>query len=240
MTKEVQHISIYNFDKQIDTPEILLNKIEAIYNENIIFKQEFEKVTLIHQNNLSALVPSPLFNEKELRLYLNYNIKTLTNDFIAYDTLSLLDVKNVYVPYVNINNFFFQKFGEFEYKHHTTVLIDKLILYCKNTPSKHYFVNVTNNNFDIVIIEDSKLLFYNTFSFVTKEDFIYYILFTAEQLKLNPEEFQLTFIGDIEKESELYLITYQYIRNINFLEQTNSIFNSEQEISKHANYITLP
>jgi hypothetical protein len=239
-TKEVQNFTVYTFDKTITTPENLLLEIETLYNENTILKQEFELVTIIHQNNLSTLVPTPLFDENELDTYLDYNIKTLANDFLAFDSLTQLDVKNVYVPYVNINNFFFQKFGEFEYKHHATVLIDKLILHSKNNSEKQFFVNVTDKNFDIVVIENAKLLFFNSFTFNTKEDFIYYILFTTEQLHLNPEEISFFFIGDIEKESELYHITYQYVRNVDFINIEASFFTTDSGLSNHSNYITTP
>ena len=120
------------------------------------------------------------------------------------------------------------------------MLIYKLILHSKNNSEKQFYVNVTNNNFDIVVIENSKLLCYNTFSFKSKEDFIYYILFTSEQLQLNPEELLLYFIGDIEEESELYHITYQYIRNVSFIKIDNSFFENEKDISNHTNYITTP
>ena len=240
ITKEVQNFSVYNFDKLITTPELLLAKIEEIFNDTILLKQEFETVTVIHQNSLSTLVPTALFDENQLHLYLDYNIKTLTNDYLAFDSLNQSDSKNIYVPYVNINNYFFQQFGEFEYKHHSTILIDKLILYSKNNLEKQCFINVSGSDFDIIVVENSKLLFYNSFSFNTKKDFIYYILFTAEQLKLNPEEFLLYFIGEIEKESELYKITYQYVRNVDFIKLENSIFEQNTDFSSHSHYITLP
>ncbi len=240
INKELHHFTTYTFDDSILTPELLLSKIEELFNQNSVLNQKFEKVTIIHQNNLSSLVPTTLFKEEELKLYLSYNIKTLANDFIAFDSLSQLEVKNVYVPYININNFFFQKFGEFEYKHHSTILIDKLILHSKNNTEKQFFVNVTASNFDIVVIKNSKLLFYNSFAFNTKEDFIYYILFTSEQLELNPEEFLLTFIGDIEKDSEIYQITYQYVRNIDFINLSVPFFNEDKDISNHSNYTILP
>ena len=240
ITKEVQNFTVYTFEESLKTPEVLLTKIEELCIENAVLKQNFETITIIHKNSLATLIPSTLFNENELPLYLDYNIKTLTNDFIAFDALTQLDIKNVYVPYVNLNNFFFKLFGEFEYKHHATVLIDKLISYSKNNTEKQCFVNVAKNNFDIVIVENSKLLYYNSFSYSTKEDFIYYILFTAEQLKLNPEEFLLIFIGDIEKESEIYQITYQYVRNVDFIKIENSFFKDDKELSNHSNYTTLP
>jgi len=48
------------------------------------------------------------------------------------------------------------------------------------------FVNLDNKHFEIVVIANNKLILYNSFKYQTKEDYIYYILFTAEQLELNP------------------------------------------------------
>ena len=47
------------------------------------------------------------------------------------------------------------------------------------------YVNVSYTNLEIVVFKNKKLELYNIFCFSTKEDFIYYILFVAEQLKLN-------------------------------------------------------
>ncbi|MDG2193517.1 MAG: DUF3822 family protein, partial [Polaribacter sp.] len=240
LTKEIQNFGSYIFDKTIPTPELLLVEIENILADNKLFSQEFESVTVLHQNTLSTLVPTTLFDENELNTYLEYTIKTLTTDFIAFDSLSQLEVKNVYIPYVNLNNFFFQKFGEFEYKHHATVLIDKLILHTKNNAAKQFFVNVSKHHIDIVVIENSKLLFYNTFSFATKEDFIYYILFTTEQLQLNPEELLVRFMGEIKFDSELYTTAYQYIRNVDFIDIEMPFFDEHPEILNHSHYTTLP
>lgn len=240
-TKEVQHLTDCAFEQSVSTPEALLEQIELLCEENTrVLEQQFEQVTVIHQNNLSTLVPLPLFDEKEINTYLEYNIKTLPTDFVAFDTLAQLEINNVYIPYVNINNFFFQKFGTFDYKHHTTVLIDKLIAHAKNNSEKQFFVNVNPGNFDIVVIHNSKLLFCNTFTYYTKEDFIYYILFTAEQLELNPETLKLVLMGTIEKNSELYQLAYEYIRNINFIQIDSAFFDLDETISNHTNYITTP
>ena len=79
-------------------------------------------------------------------------------------------------------------------------------------------------------IANQKLLLYNTFEYQTKEDFIYYLLFTAEQLQLNPEIFQLKLFGKISKENELYQIAYKYIRNVSlFFEHNDLDKNISQE-----------
>jgi len=69
-----------------------------------------------------------------------------------------------------------------------------------------------------MVIANDKLLFYNSFNYQSKEDFIYYILFTAEQLELNPEKFELNLSGIIDTESELFKIAYRYVRKVGLLE----------------------
>ena len=231
------YFSDYTFENTQNSPENLLEKIEEIFKNDNNLQHEFSSILVIHNNNLSTLVPNKYFNENNLKSYLNLNIKTLSTDLIAFDDVTLLNAKNVYIPYVNINNYLFQNFGEFEYKHHLTVLIEKL-LELEAKKEKIMYVNVSKTSYDIVVLENKNLILANSFSFNTKEDFIYYILFSAEQLSLNTEEFLLYFLGDIEKQSEIYKITYQYIRNIMFLKNNNSIIK-DLDTSEHSNYLLL-
>lgn len=233
----IYHFSNYSFDEETKSPEILLEKIKEIFKNDKNLQDDFESVQVIHQNNLNTLVPSQYFQEDSLKNYLDYNIKTISTDFITYDELTSLDINNVYVPYVNINNFLFQNFGEFDYHHHSTVLIEKLSKLASQN-STDVFVNVSARTMDMVVFKENALQFCNSFEFETKEDFIYYILFTFEQLKLDPNTIALNFLGDIEKSSELYKIAYTYIRTINFLEGKSEVIKDE-DILPHSNYILL-
>jgi len=232
---KIGNLTAYIFDKKVSTPEELLTQIEQIFKTDAQLQQDFNTILAIHQNDLATLVPNAYFDKKNLKNYLNFNIKTLSTDYISYDDLKNIEAKNIYIPYVNINNYLFQHFGEFEYKHHTTILIDKLLAIAKNKTATSFYVYVAKNNFTIIVIKNNELIFNNTFSFTTKEDFIYYLLFTAEQLQLNPETFLLTFLGAIEKDSEIFNITYQYIRNIEFYESKNPVLT--ETFSKHSHFI---
>ncbi len=238
-TKETLLFTKYTFSDSIASPELLLDKIIRVFDTDKDLQQDFTAVFAIHQNNLATLVPNKLFDRNNLVPYLNYNVKTLKTDFITYDLHTVIAANTVYIPYVNINNYLFQNFGEFEYKHHSTVLIDKLLNYSENGSEDQFFVYVSSSYLDIVVCKEGKLLFYNSFLYNTKEDFIYYILFTAEQLQMDPNSFQLTFIGDIEKESDIYSITYSYIRNIHFINPINSFFADSKDFSNHSNFILI-
>ncbi len=238
-TKKIIIFTQYIFERPLNSPELLLEKIITFFSTDKDLQQDFISVSAIHQNNLSTLVPSDYFDRTNLDSYLKYTVKSLSTDFITYDSLESADTNTVYIPYVNINNYLFQNFGEFEYKHHSTVLIDKLLNFSKENSETQFFVNVSSNQLDIVVCQQNNLIFYNSFAYFTKEDFIYYILFTAEQLHMDPNKFQLTFTGNIEKSSELYNITYNYVRNIHFIKPIFNFFTDSEEFSNHSNFILV-
>jgi hypothetical protein len=55
-----------------------------------------------------------------------------------------------------------------------------------------------------LLLSKIRSCYYLTLSIIKPEDFIYYVLFTAEQLSLNPENFPLELIGNIDSESEFF------------------------------------
>lgn len=225
------------FDKPLN-PTDVLKQLKLFINSNEILQQDFDSVQLIHENELSTLVPKPLFNEEFLADYLKFNSKILSNDFITYDNLAQGDIVNVYVPYVNINNFIYENYGVFEYNHYSTILLNSLFALHKNKVEKTMYVNVTDNHFEIIVIEGNKLLLYNTFEYNTKEDFIYYVLFSAEQLKLNPEEFPLILIGAISKENDLFKTAYTYVRNVSIHKSTpNFTFETKNNEDIQNNFV---
>ncbi len=209
----------YGFKEASYTPQTLLQNITEIFDTNPLLKdQQYHTVSVSHTNNLSSLVPKPLFREERMSDYLSYNNKTLRHDYFAFDDLKNHEMVNVYVPFVNANNFFIDQFGGFEYKHFSTVLVENLVDIYKLSLVPHMFVNICKRHFEIVVIANKKLQLYNTFDYRTKEDFIYYILFVAEQLNLNPEELELQLLGNVKKDDELFKMAFGYVRNVSLLE----------------------
>jgi len=198
------------------TPEELLKTLITLFETEITLQDRYKKITIIHENEWSTLVPKALFNEDALVDYLKLNIKILKTDYITFDTVAINDSVNVYLPYVNINNFIYDKFGSFIYKHYSTILIEAILNTEANADDSKLYIHVSKTHFQIIAVKKGDLLLYNTFEYATPEDFIYYILFTAEQLQLNPETIKTVLLGDITEDDNLYTIAYKYIRHITF------------------------
>ena len=201
------------FEKNLSPYELQKN-LEQLFKTHNLGSSQFSEVVVVHSNNLFSFVPKSLFDVNELANYLKFNTKILANDHIAYDELDNYDIVIVYVPFVNINNYVFDLFGEFEYKHNGTVLVQALLNNSGANKEPICYVHVDGQQMDITIIAQKKLLFYNSFTITSKEDFIYYLLFTLEQLKLDTELTKLQLFGSIEEGDDIYKLCYKYIKDI--------------------------
>ncbi len=74
----------------------------------------------------------------------------------------------------------------------------------KNNDDKKMIVNFNPGHFEIIVVQNQKLLLFNSFDYQTPEDFLYYLLFTAEQLNMNPENFKLELLVTIAEENNSF------------------------------------
>ena len=232
--KQLKNIRFDAFQRSANISDLYAN----VFHEHPELAAKYDEIMVIHSNNLSTFVPVPLFDEEYLGSYLQYNTKVFDTDFFTFDKLEKHEMNNVYIPYVNMNNFFIDKFGSFEYKHANSILVSKLLDYSKNNDERKMFVHKSDSHFEIVVIQNQKLLFFNSFDYTTPEDFIYYILFTAEQLQLNPEVFKLELLGDCLETDHFFSIAYKYIRHIQLFD-VNEASNDCSAAENREHFILL-
>ena len=201
------------------TPKSLLKELKKYFKETPELNDTFSSVKIIHYNNLSTVVPEVVFDKNNALSYLKFNSQILQNDYVAYDQIFNNECVNVYIPYVNINNFIFKKFDSFIYNHYSSIILEEVKSNEKNSINPSLYLNMGLNHIEVIYFQNNKLIFYNTFDYSTKEDVIYYLLFTIDQLKLNPEKTPLIISGSISIDDEYYEIIYKYVRNV-------SLYNS--------------
>ncbi|WP_203258407.1 DUF3822 family protein [Hyunsoonleella ulvae] len=215
-TNAISNFEHIRFNKKANPFEALERLIHFFETKPYLQNTTFDDILVIHENDLSTLVPKSLFNEDYLADYLKFNSKILKSDYISFDILNNNESINVYVPYVNINNYIYEAFGEFTFKHFSTILIEKVLKKEIGSTSTKVYIHIEQEHFEIIAVDHGKLVLYNTFEYNNAEDFIYYILFILEQLDYDPESIDTVLIGNIPEEHMLYKIAYKYIRNVSF------------------------
>jgi hypothetical protein len=216
------------FEKE-RSPYGLQKGLVSLFKKHSIAEQKFSEVIVVHRNKLFNLVPKSLFDDNEIANYLKFNTKILATDHLAYDEVENHDMVNVYVPFVNVNNYIYELFGEFTFKHSGTVMIESLLSSQSWAKQPTCYVHVADRQMEMTIISQKKLLLYNSFDFATKEDFMYYLLFTLEQLELDTESVNLKLFGAIEEGDTVYEMCYDYVKNISIFVPSDSSYTIESK-----------
>ena len=216
------------------SPTKLLKKLDFIINESDINSYNVISVKLIVFNKLSTLIPLNLFDENLSLHYLKFNSKLLKNDYAANDLIEEVGAVNVYIPFININNYLVEKFGSFNYYHYSTILIKKLLKY-NSVSDTNVYANIQLKNFQILIFKNKNFLYYNNFEIKDKEDILYFILFALEQNKIDNIKNKLLLIGDIKKEDDTYLFLIKFIKNIDIIDFQKLKKSKTQNINNKSN-----
>jgi hypothetical protein len=235
----VEYLNELSFNTA-STPHEVLKNIKEELSSKVIFSEDFSEVTIVHQNELATLVPEALFDESNSADYLKYNSKILKSDYIAHDDIQSLATKNVYVPYVNINNYIFDTFGQFTYKHSLTVFIEAILQHPSYSEDiERIFINVNRRTFEIVVIKNGRLLLTNIHQYFSKEDFLYFVLFTIEQLDLDPDQHEIVLSGKISKDDDLYSLLYTYVRHLKFHDLPKSVRPKNAPVSSDSDHFII-
>ena len=203
----------YNLDKKALT-ENLSSKLDSFLNESKIDFSNVINVKLIISNKLSCLVPKELFDERLSLDYLKFNSKLIENDFASNDYIEELETYNVYLPFVNVNNYLVERFGSFEYYHSSTILLRKILKTTTNDSRTLFFTNIETDSFQVIIFKNKNLLYYNDFEYQTKEDILYFLLFVIEQNKEIKSDTKLNILGGISENDKNFNFISQFIKNI--------------------------
>jgi len=224
----------------IDDEIRLTAALDQVIMNNRWIAYPFQSVTVLIDHTHNALVPSPLYEEKEKGTYLAFSQQYRDNSRIMADHLVNAAAYNIYY----LSNPLIEKIKDLwanaRIAHYTSALIESLMIQHKNKQvDDALFVHVRRKVFDLVVIRDEKLFFFNSFRYNTKEDFIYFLLFTMEQLRMNPEIARVFMLGMIDKSSECYEIAWKYIRDISFIDPVKAFGFSYvlDELPQHFNYV---
>lgn len=200
------------------------------YLQDEILKLNYASVKVAVNNAKHTLVPSSLFDSKEMTTYLEKMVELDPSDKVKVDDLHFIEAKNVFTFDREIESLIAEPFKNARLFHGSTAFIKGAYLLAGKQEGFNLYINVMNRKLNILLFEKKNLLFNNSFSFQSVRDFVYYVMLVLDQFKVNPETVPAFLCGQIMRESEIFKLLYRYIKNIDFLEAPEELrFRSQYE-----------
>ena len=213
-------------------------EMEKLTNHIGLFDRQYKSVTCAIAHHRFTLTPSAIFDGEHKNSLLSFNHPPKNQEEVFTNSFHSLDAKNIFYIPEQVASALRKKLPNVNFIHNATSLVEGILIRNKNSSGKIVFADFHSNYFEVLILDEGKLIFSNAFTFNAPEDIAYYILFLYEQLHLNTDHIELIISGEIEKTSTHHSLLYNYIRHIKFATRIDNFSYSYKfkEIDSHKFY----
>lgn len=233
-TKSLSYIYFETHNFTANSVEKSTDALRLIITRSDILKAKFSSISLAYAGFPNTLVPLSVYNKNNEKDILALTATLYENIF--RDDLKSQKAMLIYSIPESIRSIIYSIFPTANFHAQETNLISQ---YSKlQNSGTNVYLNISTNNLLITIFKSGKLFFNNSFVFLTKEDLLYYTLFSFEQLKLSTDNVEVKLFGTISEDDANYKLLYDYIRNITFGKRPQSVIFSDEfiNIAKHKYY----
>jgi hypothetical protein len=201
----VKHVQLNNGIHKFNFADFL--------NQEELLKKSFKKVQIIAFDLSYTIVPSAFYNENQKEEILKFTAITGKNDIFLHDELRASESKLIYSIDDSLKEMIDKKFPNHSLICGISQLINLFI------PSKEKektgLLHFRKNAVDILLY-NKKIVFCNSFSILSIEDVMYFLLAAIELNMMNNSEIELQISGEIEKDSIWIKMIKKYFSVINY------------------------
>ncbi len=231
----------FEFEEQVEA-DVYAKNIESIVNNNLYLTSGFERITLVYVSPQSVFIPSELYNDEEKVNYLSFNHVIKSKHTPCSEKLHNLDAYVIY-PLPDAMMLAFEKlFPGYRLRHFSTALIESILYDVRYTGYKaDIVIHVQNKHFEIILLDGSRLRFYNSFNYQTWDDILYYLFYVMEQFEISAEKIDLLMLGKTSMDTNLYKNIKPYFKSVDFGKRSDLFKYAEafDEIPHHYFYNLL-
>jgi hypothetical protein len=205
---EKQVVALYDSALQLSVTET----IDELLSENDYLKQQFKTVKIQTENFQFTFIPDELYSEENHSIYKSLFAKT-PSDKMAVSHIRKAGITNAFSLQEELTETLVETFPEAKMYTQAEPLIDGIMY---NYQGEKLILQFNDLSFELLLIDNHIVKYYNIFPISTPDDFNYYLLFVLQQLSLTDTDFDVILSGDIDKESLLYKRIEKYYSKISF------------------------
>lgn len=186
---------------------------EYCYFVNKAFKSEafleydYKSISVIYQSFTALSIPVDLYSAEHKRTYFALNTEVADDEAILSNDIPQLEAKKLFTIPKALYEIIKEHFPGSTIYHQTAPVIQSVY---KEQVFETVYLNIHPDFFDIQIFNAHEMLLDNAFKFETKEDLLYYIVYTFEQLGIDPKTQKTILFSELKHNDELIELLKDY------------------------------
>ena len=189
-----------------------LEKIRSIINEDNLLKLPYASVSLLFPTRKSILIPGDIFEKEEIKAYFDLNDDLDDLDEIHFNFIPLFNTYNVFAIHTDLLNIFRSNFKSLKLYHQWSSVLCSLELE-NSKQGSCTLINFNSNFFDLIVVNEMKLIFCNSFEIKNENDFAFYLLNSLKNLDPEIKKSKILMIGNTSNKSKYFDLLNMYIKN---------------------------
>ena len=200
----------------LESPDAVIAQVKKIMVDDTMLNLKYQKVYLLPCNKEKILLPASLFNKNELADMYRVCLAPQKNDILLYRKIKLMESYLVEALPRSFVTFLTARFQSlFLVNHAYPFIIHSLSNILVN--ANHLFMDIHDQYFDLLLTRSNDILLFNSFTYGSVNDIIYYALNCLQQCNVHPDHLQTTISGNLVNDPVLVDTLNKYISNIAIL-----------------------
>ena len=212
--KKIVDLKLYQ-TSGTDNGSTITEAVEKSLFKRGLYQKPLQSAQYIVDNRLCVLVPLELFDPQRQEAYFLFNHELRPGYTLRHEILPVLQAVNVFAVPARQEACFSKLWNNLQTTHRSSVFLNAIMGEDPGKSPINAYVNVNNRTFDLAVIHEGQLVFFNNFKFNTKDDFAYFLLFALEQQPYGAD-IPVHFSGLISPLSEIIQLCERYIKQIRF------------------------
>lgn len=200
----------------LDTADAVIAKTKKILVDNELLNLKYKKVYILPCSKEKILIPAHAFNKTCLADMYRLCLQPQKNDTLLYRKIKIMEsylVENLPRSFVTFLTSRFQSLCIVNSAYPFIIYSLSNILFNTN----HLFIDIQDQYIDLLLTKSNDILLFNSFTYNSLSDIIYYALNCLQQCNVNKDNLQTTLSGNLVNDSALVATLGKYIPNISIL-----------------------
>jgi len=225
----LKHIS---FDRKMENEEIEI-ELNSLFKMESCLNKTYKKVSVMYITSRYTFVPEVFYQKENMFAYYAFNQNVVEREDILENHIPKCESMVLYGLPSKTNEIINEQFANPIIFHQSCSLLNNLLQPLDATQNDvlNLSVSVYRDSFDVVVYQGDKLKLYNTFSYKTENDFVYFIMFVLEKMKMNPRKTDVKICGSIQNTSNRFKLLSKYIKSIQFIDTKEQVLYSEKFVN---------
>lgn len=231
--EEYKYIALEEY-KQEDNSEanMYLGFLRTLFDENPLLTQPFDKVNILYYSPRLVLVPNELYNKEDEKALFGFCASSSNHDQIRSDRLNITKAHGIYSIPVELITLCQEMFPRCRLLHYGSALIESTLAAQKLEKwGADMVLHIQSGHFELLLLRNNKLTYYNTFTIQCLDDMLYYIFYVLEQYGLQAGQLKTVILGELAMDEKAFALLASFFRETAFPEK-NDMYQYSPEFDR--------